>query len=217
MKQTQTARRNRKHYSASKIRNPKGKQHEPISVECQNIFLEGGLNTEDRISRTRNRHQLKPTQQCKTTPEGGQRPERKDSRRGGQGWNAVPRHACPLPLSTRACPPSAATLLGALALLQLFACNTKRKGNRGAVTVARGARPLETWEPLNERACYAEPRLRGQDRKHKLCGQITCHQLQQHAIARQTGITSRSRGCVTHQSAHPRCRPCNLSGCDTNA
>ena len=110
MKQTQTARRNRKHYSASKIRNPKGKQHEPISVECQNIFLEGGLNTEDRISRTRNRHQLKPTQQCKTTPEGGQRPERKDSRRGGQGWNAVPRHACPLPLSMRACPPSAVTL-----------------------------------------------------------------------------------------------------------
>ena len=35
------------------------KQHEPISVEVARIFFSGGLNAEDRISRTHNRQ---PTQ-----------------------------------------------------------------------------------------------------------------------------------------------------------
>ena len=67
---------------------------------CQNKFFEGGLNTEDPISWTPVGNQLKLTQ-CKTTPEGGQRPARKNTRGGeGQGWTAAARLAYPLPLPT---------------------------------------------------------------------------------------------------------------------
>ena len=81
-----------------------GKQHEPIPVEDARVDPFEAVSTR-RVGSAGPAigNQLKPTQQCKTTPEDGQRPARKSSRRGGEG-RAGPHHLglharCPSPHS----------------------------------------------------------------------------------------------------------------------
>ena len=77
-------------------------------MECQKKFFEGGLNTEDQISRTHKRH---PAQSDPAVHNHTRRWVETGTQEfkggGGHGRTAAPRHAL---CSMRACPPSAVTI-----------------------------------------------------------------------------------------------------------